>query len=320
MTEEKDRSADSREGLQEVSENPYDPEKRKPEDIVRLFYIHNNPLIPVVSRRNVLIGILKKDDVIAELSDIERVDKLSIDGFITSLAKKMTFEELLPYGENREFAVINIFGELQGSWPRLRLFSAVENQCGKEDVKDLDQDVAEQKDQQILEWIIYLVLEHIPRGLYAVNKKGKTIFFNSHFEEMIETALQKPLEPEFIESAFKDAGKNEMVTGPRGDEICFYNRELGLYYEKIPMINKKKTVGYLVFTLRESEVKPGLKIPGVDIRGMALSEMLEAFERSVIVELLNDMADQKMVADALKVSRKALQGKIAKHGIHAGEE
>ena len=105
------------------------------------------------------------------------------------------------------------------------------------------------------------------------------------------------------------------MTGPHGDEPCFYNSELSLYYEKIPMVNKKKTVGYLIFTVRESEVKPGLKIPGVDIRGMALGEMLDAFERSVIVELFNKNSEQPAVAEALRISTKVLQGKIAKHKI-----
>lgn len=34
----------------EFEENPYQIDNKKPEDIVRLFYIHNVPIIPVISR------------------------------------------------------------------------------------------------------------------------------------------------------------------------------------------------------------------------------------------------------------------------------
>ena len=40
-------------------ESPYSPEIKKPEDIVRLFYVHNVPILPVVSKRGILLGILK---------------------------------------------------------------------------------------------------------------------------------------------------------------------------------------------------------------------------------------------------------------------
>ncbi|HOO72434.1 MAG TPA: hypothetical protein PK926_11800 [Spirochaetota bacterium] len=311
MTEEKDKILDTGE-TREIEENPYDPERKKPEDIVRLFYIHNVPIIPVISRRGVLIGIMRKDDVIAELSDIERVEKLTIDAFITSLARKMTLDDFLAYGKIKEFTVINIFGEVLGSWPRLRLFSALEERGGTEAIKD---DITEQKDQQMLEWIIYLVLEHIPRGLYAVNKKGKTIFYNSHFEEHVEKIFNKALDSDVVEDLLKNPRKNELVTGPSGGEICFFNKDLSLYYEKIPLMSKKKNLGYLIFSLNESEIKPGLKLPGVDIRGMSLAEMIEAFERSVIVELINEMEDTGKVSSRLKISVKSLKSRIVKLGI-----
>ncbi|MCL2026020.1 MAG: hypothetical protein FWG92_04355, partial [Leptospirales bacterium] len=58
-----------------LSENPYSANGKQTSDIVRLFYINDIPIIPVVSKRGVLLGILKKDDVIAELSDLDRSAK-----------------------------------------------------------------------------------------------------------------------------------------------------------------------------------------------------------------------------------------------------
>ena len=178
------------EDLKEFQENPYDHHDKRPEDVVRLFYVHDVPVIPVVSKRGILIGVLRKESVISQLSDIERVEKLKIDEFITQLAGRMNFDDLLPYGKIREFVVINIFGEVQGTWTRLQLFSACENNKGTEHVEE----VKKQQEDQALEWMIYLILEHVPRGLYAVNEKGKTIFYNSYFEDFFTEKFKKEVE------------------------------------------------------------------------------------------------------------------------------
>ena len=156
----------------EFEENPFDHQNKRPEDVVRLFYLHDVPVIPVVSKRGMLLGILRKENVIAELSDIERVEKLKIDEFITRLAARMSFDDLLPYGKIKEFIVINIFGEEQGTWSRLQLFSACDTSRGSAP----EAEIRKQQEDQALEWMIYLILEHIPRALYALNSNGSTIF------------------------------------------------------------------------------------------------------------------------------------------------
>ncbi len=301
----------------EFGENPYARETKKPEDVVRLFYTHDQPLIPVVSKRGVLIGILKKDDVISELSDISRVENVKVDDFITSLAKKMTFEELLPFGRIKEFIAVNIFGEVQESWSRIRLFTESE---GRAESADIHESGKEQPNgDQTLEWMIYLILEHIPRALYAVNENGKTIFYNSHFEELYQKNVGKDVDSTFVEKAISSAETNEVVSSKGDSDLFFFNSSLNFFYERIPMISSGKKVGFLIFC--ENHEPDGMMplIPGTDVRGMSLGEILSATERQLIAGLLNKTRSIEKTADELSLSRQSLMSKIRKSGIELPE-
>ncbi|TAL38076.1 MAG: CBS domain-containing protein [Spirochaetes bacterium] len=235
--------------LREFHENPYNPERKKPEDIVRIFYIHNVPIIPVVSKRGGLLGIIRKEDVVSELSDIERTRDQRIDKFVSHLAKKMTLDDLLPYvAVCREFVVVSIFGEVEGRWTRLELLAACES---PQKARVVENDIEKQKELQMMEWMIYMILEHVPRALYAVNKQGKTIFYNHYFEELYAARKSGEVDTGFVEKALGDAAKNEFFpAGKKGGEMYFYNQDLKMYYEKLPMLNNNKTVGYLIYCSR----------------------------------------------------------------------
>ncbi|MBN2161287.1 MAG: hypothetical protein JW807_18010 [Spirochaetes bacterium] len=310
MSEKKEKTTD---GKQAFEENPFNPENRRPEDVVRLFYTRDVPIIPVVSKRGILLGILKKEDIISELSDIERGERLRVDDFITRLAKKLTLDELLPYGEIRQFTVINIFGEEQGTWSRLQLFTACETP--ERAAPGPDTEVGRQKEEQVLEWMIYLILEHIPRPLYAVNMQGKTIFYNSHFEELYRRHFKKDVDIDFVERTIGDGEKNELLSGKKSDELIFFNRDLKVHYEKIPLMSRKKKVGFLLFCSRERGDKGSSLIPGVDIRSRSLDDIMGAVERLVLVDLLKDKKNPAAAAKNLKISQKSLIHKMKKHGI-----
>ncbi len=310
MTDRNDTTSD---GKKAFEENPFNPENRRPEDIVRLFYTFDVPIIPVVSKRGILIGVLKKEDLVSELSDIERVDKLKIDDFVTRVAKKLNLDELLPYGWIKEFVVINIFGDVQGRWSRLQLFTASETPERSAAAADRESDV--QKEEQILEWMIYLILEHIPRALYAVNINGKTIFYNSHFEDLYRRHFKKDVDVAFVEDSIKDADKNELVSGKKSDELMFFNRDLKIHYEKIPLMSKRKKVGFLLYCTPDTDNKASSPIPGIDIKSKSLDTITDAVERIVLVDLLKDKKDLAAVAKTLKISQKSLTHKMKKHGI-----
>lgn len=292
--------------LKEFEENPYDHHDKRPEDVVRLFYVHDVPVIPVVSKRGVLIGVLRKESVISQLSDIERVEKLKIDEFITQLAGRMNFDDLLPYGKIREFVVINIFGEVQGNWTRLQLFTACENNKGTV----LVDEVKKQKEEQALEWMIYLILEHVPRGLYAINEKGRTIFYNSYFDDFFSGRFGKDVDIEFVEKSIMDPNKNELLEDPGGGDIIFYNSEMDLTYERIPLMSKGRKSGFLIFCGKMGDGSPELS----GITG-SLAERIETFERQVIVNAIQAAPSLGEAAFALGLNRQSLKSRLKKLGI-----
>ena len=297
MTEDDKNLTDD---LKEFEENPYDHHDSRPEDVVRLFYIHDVPIIPVISKRGILIGVLRKELIISQLSDIERVEKLKIDEFITQLAGRMDFDDLLPYGKIRDFVVINIFGEIQGTWTRLQLFTACENNKGSSVVNE----VKKQQEDQAIEWMIYLILEHVPRGLYAVNEKGKTIFYNSYFDDYYTEKFGKDVDVEFVEKSIMDPFANELLADTYGDDIHFYNKDMDILYERIPLISKGRKSGFLIFCEsgnRELKVKD---FPG------SLQEKIEAYERQIIVDTLQASSSLADSAKILAITKQELKKRI----------
>jgi transcriptional regulator with PAS, ATPase and Fis domain len=299
--------------LVEFDKNPYDPENKGPEEIVRLFYSNNVPILPVVSKRGLLLGILTKENVISELSDLERVGKQKIDAFIMKISKKMSLDELLPVvGNVKEFVVINLFGEVFGKWSRLELFAACETNSGKE------KDASKHRDDQALEWMIYLVLEHIPRALYAINDKGKTVFYNSHFEDMYIEQIGKDVDTKFVESSLSNTNKNDFFYRKKNSkDMYFFNKDMKFYYEKVPLMSNDKNVGYLIFIDPHLTENSAPVFSGIDTSSMSLNEMIDSVERSLIVDSVRQNKNNiDETAKQLKLSAKALSAKINKYGIN----
>lgn len=313
MSEEEIKKEDSE--TREFTENPFDHQNARPEDVVRLFYLHDVPIIPVISKRGVLIGIIRKQNIISELSDIERVEKLKIDEFITRNAVKMTLDDLLPFGKIKEFVVINIFGEPQGTWSRIQLFNACEASKGV----NQESEVKKQQEDQVLDWMIYLILEHIPRGLYAVNEKGRTIFYNSNFEDLYLQKYGEEVNVEKLEQLFSDPLKNELYSNADENDLFFYNTELDTLYEKIPLYSSDKKSGYLIFCDKKGSISAGLNVPGVDLRNKPLNEVIEAVERQLIVEAIRKGKDLQEAADTLQLTKQSLNGRIKKFGIETSK-
>ncbi|MDH7554142.1 MAG: helix-turn-helix domain-containing protein [Spirochaetota bacterium] len=298
-------------------ENPYSPEIKKPEDIVRLFYIHNVPILPVISKRGILFGILRKDDVIAELSDIAR-STVKIDEFVQKLAKKMTMDELLPLVVNvKDLIAIDLFGEVQGRMTRLDLFMAAEGHYEKKEKEKGKEEKETQPKDAVIEWLIYMVLEHIPRALYAVNSNGKTIFFNGHFEEMYINTFPESSDVDiaFTEKILMDSAINDIYTSYVYKRQFFYNKELKAYYERVPLKSENKTAGYL-FMFERDITKQDLLVPDIISDTDGIDELLSRAERSILVQALTQSAfDVAQASKMLHITVADLKKRIKKYDI-----
>jgi transcriptional regulator with PAS, ATPase and Fis domain len=246
------------------------------------------------------------------------VKSQKIDQFVTKLVKKISLDDLLPLtGHIREYIVINLFGEVQGKWSRLDLFAACEAD-GKG--RNLEGDIAKQKEEQVLEWMIYLILEHIPRPLFAMNQKGKTIFYNSHFEDLFTKELGADTDIKFIEDSLGNPDRNEFFFRKKGSkEVYFYNKDLKFYYEKVQLVSGEKPVGFLVYGDRSLGERDNLPFPGVNVQGLPLNDIIASTERTLIVNALKEKNNNlKEAARDLKITLPALQARIKKHRIKTG--
>lgn len=308
-----DKDQSKKDDIREFDANPYDPERMNPEDVMRHFFVDEVPILPVVSKSGALLGILKKDDLVSELSDLDRARKQKTDQLVQKLLKKMSLDDLLPFvTKHREFSVINIFGEHLGKWSRLQLLEASES---SEKKKQPAADIDKQKDQEMVEWIIYSILEHIPRPLYALNNNGKTMFYNGHFEELIVQSLGKDYDIVHVESLFTDPEKNDFYYNDNED-ILFYNQEFNVYYEKIPMKSNDKQIGFLVFCDKESNIPVSTLVAKRNLKKQSLSERLKSIEKIIISETIkekNNNIDE--AAKALHITKKNLHERAAMHGI-----
>lgn len=308
-----------RELLKEFEENPFDSSVRTPADVMRIFFQHNTPVVPVVSKRGILLGVITKETITAEMSDLARISGVAIDKFITKIARKMGFDELLPYlSGNPEFTVINLFGEVTGTWSRLQFLGACEGVSACDEHRAAE--IESTREEQQIQWMVYHVLEHIPRGLYAVNEKGKTVFYNSFFEELYLSRTGKSeVDIPHVEKLFESVKLNDFFHDAASGDICFRNTELDVTYEKIPMKDSAGGVnGYLYYFGRShSAAKGALVLPAEG----SLVGMLEFAERQILVTSLERTGrDIAAAARALEMPRASLSAKLKKYGIVAGEE
>ncbi len=300
--------------LRQYDENPYDPGRKKPEDVMRVFYQFDISILPVVSSKNLLIGIIAQKQILSEMSDLERFREVPIDKFITGLAQKMNLDEILPYiSKQKEFVTINIFGEVQNNWTRLDLINACENV--KIPTKNHQNEIDLQKEKQTMEWMIYLILEHIPRSLFALNEKGKLIFYNSYFEDFYLSNMGvTEVDIDFLEKSIASAEKNDFFYRNNKKEIYFYNLDISFYYEKVPMYSNGKQVGFLIYcNKQESPAKSSVRVDGESI---PLKEQLDLYEHQIIVNTLkkND-SDLSNTAKELGITKNSLLRKIEKFNI-----
>ncbi|MBN1499111.1 MAG: CBS domain-containing protein, partial [Spirochaetes bacterium] len=297
--------------LKEFTENPFDPDKKTPADVMRIFFLKNVPIVPVISRRNVLIGIITRESITAEMSDIDRFSSCKIDRFVTKIAVKMGFDQILQYiSKTKEFTVINIFGEIQGTWSRLELLAACENSVlGK---NDPESEIISNREDQVMEWMIYLILEHIPRAIFAMNDKGKTIFYNSFFEDIIlkNTESDEVNIPELEKNLTESSLNDYFFRDKEKKDMYFYNKAYDFHYEKVPMFSHGKPMGYLIFCLNEiSESYTETEL--LSNSKMNLKEKIEAFERHLLVEeIQNKKMDMKSAARELCINEKNLLLKL----------
>jgi DNA-binding NtrC family response regulator len=137
---------------------------------------------------------------------------------------------------------------------------------------------------------------------------------------LYEEKKNSEVDVEAVEKTISDPAGNELFSGLNQDDLHFYNSDLDIFYEKIPMTSSGKKSGFLIFCDKKSPGENEFKIPGVDLRNKSLIEILEAVERHLIVDAIRTSLSLENAAEKLKLTKQALTAKIKKFGIHYNEK
>jgi len=118
-----------------------------------------------------------------------------------------------------------------------------------------------------------------------------------------------------MEKLFSDPLKNELFSSADENDLSFHNNELDIFYERVPLISSEKKSGFLFFCDKKSPGLEELRVPGVDLRGKSLPEILESIERHIVVDAIRKCENLNESAEMLKLTRPGLNSKIKKFSI-----
>ncbi|TGL17145.1 transcriptional regulator [Leptospira yanagawae] len=175
------------------------------ESLYRHFLLTRASHIPVISEKGELVGLLSKERVHRELSDLgkerEDLDQIPIEILETELSESL----VLYFKESSLIPVIGIDGEKKDNWDKPRFlaaFTKLESKQIRDPKLETIESKLEKKKENLdsVQWFMELILSHFPDGLIATDVTGGTIFYNESFERDI---LTKPLFDDSIETAEK---------------------------------------------------------------------------------------------------------------------
>lgn len=291
--------------------------------------------LPVVSSTGELVGLLSKDRVQRELSDLggKREEYTEIPDSILDLE---LHESILQYfKESNLIPVIGLDGEKKESWDKPRFLAAFTKLDSKKQkdpkLEEVHHKIDKQKEkQESIHWFMELILSHFPDGLLATDVNGNSIFYNESFEEKI---LTKSIFKDSIQTAEKylfnlsreliaNYLKNHDLNLKSESEIAELTTTvsgLNSLIRVVTLRKDKKVVGFLYHFSQMKDIlggPSGAESPrlGLDLalqKKLPLEKILEETESFYILETLRK--NQKNIshsANDLGIPRTTLQNRI----------
>lgn len=175
------------------------------ESLYRHFLLTRATHIPVINEKGDLVGLLSKDRVHRELSDLGK-DREDLEQIPLSILDTELSESLVLYfKESPLIPVIGLDGEKKDNWDKPRFlasFTKFESKQIRDPKLEGIESKLEKKKENLdsVQWFMELILSHFPDGLFATDVTGGTIFYNESFEKDV---LTKSLFDDSIETAEK---------------------------------------------------------------------------------------------------------------------
>lgn len=231
------------------------------ESLYRHFLLTRATHLPVISEEGELLGLLSKDRVHRELSDLGReredLDEIPLEILETELHENL----LLFFKESTQIPVIGLDGEKKDNWDKPRFLAAF-TKLDSSHIRDPKLEEIESKlerkkeNADSVQWFMELILSHFPDGLIATDVTGSTVFYNETFENDI---LTKPLFRDSLQLAEKYLHNlnrevlatylkdHDMSLGKDADTSVLYTNitELRVTLRIVTLKKEKKVFGFL---------------------------------------------------------------------------
>ncbi|TGM59399.1 helix-turn-helix domain-containing protein [Leptospira vanthielii] len=231
------------------------------ESLYRHFLLTRATHLPVISEEGELLGLLSKDRVHRELSDLGReredLDEIPLEILETELHENL----LLFFKESTQIPVIGLDGEKKDNWDKPRFLAAF-TKLDSSHIRDPKLEEIESKlerkkeNADSVQWFMELILSHFPDGLIATDVTGSTVFYNETFENQI---LTKPLFRDSLQLAEKYLHNlnrevlatylkdHDMSLGKDADTSVLYTNitELRVTLRIVTLKKEKKVFGFL---------------------------------------------------------------------------
>ncbi|TGL45159.1 helix-turn-helix domain-containing protein [Leptospira perdikensis] len=304
------------------------------ESLYRHFLLTRATHLPVISEEGELLGLLSKDRVHRELSDLGReredLDQIPLDILETELHENL----LLYFKESTQIPVIGLDGEKKDNWDKPRFLAAFtkldSTQIRDPKLEEIESKLEKKKENaDSVQWFMELILSHFPDGLLATDVTGSTVFYNETFENHILTkslfrdSLQfaekylHNLNREVLATYLKD---HDMSLGKDADTSVLYTNitELKVTLRIVTLKKEKKVFGFLYHFSPSSFAHPSgdgdLEFPnlGDAFRSkLPLESVLEEMEAHYIHKSLGRNSNNiSHTASELGVPRTTLQNRI----------
>ncbi|MCW7493845.1 transcriptional regulator [Leptospira sp. 2 VSF19] len=304
------------------------------ESLYRHFLLTKATHLPVISDEGELLGLLSKDRVHRELSDLgrerEELDEIPLEILETELHENL----ILYFKESTLIPVIGLDGEKKDNWDKPRFLAAfskldsVNNRDPK--LEEIESKLEKKKENaDSVQWFMELILSHFPDGLLATDVGGSTVFYNETFENDILTkslfrdSLQLAekylhnLNREVLATYLKD---HDLTLGKDADTSVLHTNitDLRANLRIITLKKEKKVVGFLYHFSPSSFANPSgagnSEFPNMDeafVSKLPLETVLEEMEAHYIHKSLKRNSNNiSHTATELGVPRTTLQNRI----------
>lgn len=282
----------------------------KIESIYRHFMVTPVSHLPVVDQNFNLVGLVSKEKLLIEMSDISgagtELEKISDDFLDYNIT-----ESIIQYFQNnRTIPVLNLTAQKVDSWEKPRFLAEITKLTDKsvkeeEVVKKEDAEFSDNKN--VIFQYMSLILSSFPDSLFATDKEGVTTFYNEQFEKdvlgrgVFHDSIQ--LAERYIKELNQNLFSNYLKTHELNLEaqkgtipvIQAYLKDLNLILRIITLQKEGKVSGFLYHF-----IEPKSRIQLMNEEGVSLPSIEEAMQMNLPLQTVLDEVESYYIFHKLK--------------------